>query len=133
MNNQNTFNFRCRDMMTRKEEMAYVEELFDYYEKEGFSKIFIPQSEDVIDEKYHSVPFKVIRRMKPELIEGDEGFENFNPNDSGWTELDLLPMWEIEFEDGKKIGAYENEIIPSKIMDNLPIYREEYNRKLLCD
>jgi hypothetical protein len=88
-----------RDEMTKEQERKFVEECFSNYENEGFAKVFWSQGGDF--EEYHNKPFKVTRR----LTEDD-------------ADLDCLPMWEIEFEDGTNIHAYPDEIIPREMIEN---------------
>lgn len=88
-----------REDMSVKEEREFVSHCFDIYEKEGFSKVFWSMGGDFPE--YQNKPFKVIERAKePE------------------HDLCVLPMWKIQFEDGKVISAYPDEVIPSEMQGN---------------
>ena len=89
----------CRDEMTKEQERDFVNDCFDLLEKEEFSKVFWSNGGDY--EEYHNKPFKVLRRLDEESCE-----------------LECLPMWEIQFEDGTEIHAYPDEIIPSEMIYN---------------
>ena len=83
-----------RDQLSEKDEKAYVNKAFKIYEEVGFEPVLPDVSgyneEDV---PYIGKPFKVTGRCKaPE-----------------W-DLECLPAWNIEFEDGHKMEAYPEEI-----------------------
>ncbi len=92
-----------RDEMSVEREKEYVNDCFDYYEQEGFAKVFWSQGGDFKD--YHFKPFKVIGRVPA-----------FDGKNNG-VELELLPMWYIRFEDGFKMAAYPDECIASEMID----------------
>lgn len=100
-----------RDDMTTEQEQEFVNDCFTAYEEEGFSKIFVSPY-DLFEEgnKYKGKPFKVIERVKL-LTEQDRG--------DNTADLECLPMWVIQFEDGYVMGAYPEEIIPSAIKNSL--------------
>lgn len=83
-----------RDQLSEQDEKAYVNKAFKIYEEVGFEPVLPDVSgyneEDV---PYIGKPFKVTGRCKaPE-----------------W-DLECLPAWNIEFEDGHKMEAYPEEI-----------------------
>lgn len=88
-----------RDEMTLEQEREFAKDLFDAYETEGFAKVFWSMGGDF--EEYYNKPFKVIDRLTEEECD-----------------LECLPMWSIQFEDGVKIHAYADEIIPSEMISN---------------
>lgn len=88
-----------RDDMTVEQEREFVKDCFGCYESEGFSKVFWSIGGDF--KEYHNKPFKVLYRL-----------------DEKSCDLECLPMWEIQFEDGETIHAYPDEIIPSEMKAN---------------
>ena len=87
-----------RDQMTEDEERAWVDHLFDEYEKAGFSEVFhtpYEQYKERIGQKY-----QVIGRC----TEQD-------------CDLECLPMWKIRFEDGVETCAHEVEICKLEQME----------------
>lgn len=99
-----------REEMSREQEISFVNECFDKYEKEGFSKVFISPFDLGGKVNRQGTPFKVLCRVRP-LTETDNGDET--------ADLETLPLWKIQFEDGETMGAYPEEIIPSEIKENL--------------
>ena len=95
-----TFNIQ-RENMTRKEKIAFVNDCFDICEKEGFAKVFCSPYEG--DEARNGTLYKVLGRVKPY----DE------------ADIEYLPMWRIQFEDGHIMCACAEEIIPSEIKANV--------------
>ncbi len=93
-----------RDEMTVEREKEYVNDCFDYYEQQGFAKVFWSQGGDF--KEHHFKPFKVMGRV-PALEGNNKGME-----------LDCLPMWYIRFEDGFEMAAYLDECIVSEMIDN---------------
>lgn len=89
-----------REEMTREQEKEWIEDCYSLYEKEGFARCFWSCGGDY--KEYHEKPFKVLRRTKE-----SDGFD-----------MECLPAWRIEFEDGKLLDAYPDEIIPSVMIDN---------------
>lgn len=108
-----------RENMTREQEIEHVNDWFDKYEKEGFSKVFISPYEPNEEINRQGTPFKVIGRIKP-ITETENG------NDT--ADLESLPLWKIEFEDKHTIIAYPEEIIPSEIRANI---QRESDKKYL--
>lgn len=88
-----------RDEMTVEQEREFVKDIFNHYETEGFAKVFWSMGGDF--KEYHNKPFKVVGRLTEEECD-----------------LECLPMWKIEFEDGTRIHAYADEIIPSEMKGN---------------
>ena len=88
-----------RDDMTEERELEYVSDCFDAYEEDGFADTFgTPYcgEKSLVGKK-----FVVVGRVSQ-----DE------------AELECLPMWNIQFEDGKQIAAYPEEIIKSEQIAN---------------
>jgi len=83
---------RYRDEMTEEQEMLYVSALYDLYESHGFSKPFWSCGGDFAE--YIDKPFKVVERVQ-----------------KGEGDLENLPMWNIEFDDGNRFNAHPDEII----------------------
>ena len=88
-----------RDEMSEEREKAYVNDCFDCYEHEGFSKKFWSPFGDY--KERIGQHFTVVVRC--------------STKDS---DLSALPMWNIKFSDGIIIGAYPEEIIPSEMKEN---------------
>lgn len=83
-----------RTQLSEKDEKTYVNRAFKIYEEVGFESV-LPDVGGLNDEEvpYIGKPFKVTGRCKaPE-----------------W-DLECLPAWNIEFEDGHKMEAYPEEI-----------------------
>lgn len=93
-----------RENMNYETENAFVNECFDLYEKEGFSRVFWDCFKS--NPKYNGKPFKVVDRVP--VYDGK--------NDG--ADIECLPMWRIEFEDGEQMAAYPEEIIPSEQFSN---------------
>lgn len=109
-----------REEMTHEEEIAFVDYWFDKYEAEGFSKVFcspydIDTETDVCSNKSGShrngQPYKVLDRVKP--------WSGVGCMEQNEADIQTLPMWNIQFEDGYKMGAYAEEVIPSEIKENM--------------
>lgn len=88
-----------RDSMTKEQERAFVADCFNAYENEGFSSKFWSPFGDYSDRTGES--FEVVGRCTEKE-----------------ADLEALPMWNIKFTDGKIIGAYPEEIIPSEMKEN---------------
>lgn len=114
-----------REEMNREQEIIFVNECFDKYEKEGFSKVFISPFDFFEGENKNRQgnKFKVLGRIRP-LTDTDDEEEDT-------ADLSSLPMWKIQFEDGDIIGAYPEEIIPSEIKENLWRESDEQYLKLM--
>jgi hypothetical protein len=104
-----------REEMTIEQEKEFVNNCFETYEKEGFSKVFVSPFDLFPNTTINrqGTSFKVLGRVRP-MTETDSG------NDT--ADLETLPLWTIQFEDGHIMGAYPEEIIPSEIKSN--IWRE---------
>jgi hypothetical protein len=83
-----------RSEMDFETELEFIEDCFNMYETSGFSATY--HSIDVDDENnFEGVAFQVIGRAS--YSKGD-------------CDLEQLPMWHIEFEDGTKHMAFPEEI-----------------------
>ena len=80
-----------RAEMDWETEYACVQDLFDTYDAIGFRNTFKNLS---IYEQYDGMRFKVLRRLE----------------DASYIDIELQPMWEIQFEDGERIDAWPAEI-----------------------
>lgn len=89
-----------REEMTEEQEKEWLEDCYSLYEREGFARCFWSCGGDY--KEYHEKPFKVIRRT-----EEKDGFD-----------MECLPAWRIQFEDGEFLDAYPDEIIPSEMISN---------------
>ena len=77
----------------REEYAKYLEDCYSMYEETGFAPTFkSPYSGEV--EVFEGMKFKVLRRATTE-----DGFD-----------LETLPAWEVEFENGKKFMCLPEEI-----------------------
>lgn len=129
-----------RDEMSVEREKEFLKDLYDAYETVGFANEFwSPYDLHDEDINYIGKPFKVVERCEA---------------DNEW-DLESLPAWKIEFEDGHQMYAYPEEIcfddmiangyIPKKdicntnpmhlyIMDKVPSYskgtRKSSKRKI---
>lgn len=88
-----------RGEMTEEREKEFINDCFDCYEKEGFSKVFWSQCDDF--KRYYGKTFEVVGRVSTEDVD-----------------LECLPMWNIRFNDGSKMSAYPDEIILREMKDN---------------
>ena len=83
--------------MTESEEKNFVNDCFELYEHIGFADTFgTPYTGE---KKYLGMKFTVLGRVK-EITEDKEN----------GADLECLPMWYIQFENGDKIAAYPEEI-----------------------
>lgn len=85
--------YPTRDKMSFEEEIAFVEDAFDTYEHIGFADTFQSPYEEC--EEYNGLSFKVLGRVSYSAGEAD---------------LEVLPMWHILLENGRKVDAYPEEI-----------------------
>lgn len=108
-----------REEMSTEEEIAFVNSCFENYEKEGFSKVFLSPYTINSTTNRQGQPFKVLGKLQPS-INGNSGEDT--------ADLETLPMWKIQFEDGEVIHAYPEEIIPSEIKQHLT--NESYKKYL---
>lgn len=93
----------ARDEMSVDRASDFLKDLYDAYEAVGFvNKFWTPFDLHDEDKSYVGKPFKVIGRC-------EEGKE--------W-DLESLPAWKIEFEDGHKMDAYPEEIYLKDMIAN---------------
>ena len=93
----------ARDEMSIDRKRDFLKDLYDAYEAVGFVNIFwTPFDLNDEDKSYVGKLFKVIGRC-------EEGKE--------W-DLESLPAWKIEFEDGHKMAAYPEEIYLEDMIAN---------------
>ena len=90
-----------RDKMIITREREFVEDLFNCYEAEGFNKVFWSPFDNFGEEEYYGKTFKVLGRC-PETR----------------NNLSLLPLWDIEFEDGKQLTVEPCEIFTKAMEEN---------------
>lgn len=97
---QNAYGFdnpeKSRDDLKPDEERNFVEDCFDTYEYLGFSKSFMSPYESM--KKFNGLKFTVIERVK-DLSEDKDG-----------ADLECLPLWRIQLQNGKIITAQPEEI-----------------------
>ncbi len=86
--------------MTEERKREFVVDLFGYYEQKGFAKVFWSPYERY--EKYYGQPFTVIGRFDWEK----EGIA-----------LELLPIWNIRFEDGFEMAVFPEECVEEEMLD----------------
>ena len=103
-----------RGNLSEENEMSFVEDCFNLYEGEGFAdKFWTPYGSHMYNTAcdhhadYIGMSYSVRRRTPVQNVSSSEG-----------TDLQCLPMWDIEFEDGTVISAYPEEIIPSEMRAN---------------
>lgn len=90
-----------REEMSFGEHLAFVNYWFDKYENEGFCDTFeSPFDLSEWDSKYKGMKFVVCGRC--------------TLND---CDIETLPMWRIEFEDGHQMDAYPEEICKLERVD----------------
>ena len=94
-----------RDEMTEDQEKEFVGDCFKCYEGEGFAKRFWSIGDDYAERR--GKPFRVIGRVPVS--------DELHPNGG---DLECLPMWIIQFEDGFELEAYPEEIVPREMIDN---------------
>ena len=93
-----------RGNLSEENEKSFVEDCFKLYERKGFADRF--WTPFVENKEYIGMSFYVRRRTPAHNAENSEG-----------ADLECLPMWDIEFENGTGISAYPEEIIPSVMKD----------------
>lgn len=99
-----------REDMSESQQIEFLEHCYKLYEREGFAKKFWCNSSDF--EGRIGETFKVVRRIWQED-----------------ADLDSLPMWEIQFEDGSTTVAWADEIIPSEMKANGCNIKDYFDRK----
>lgn len=88
---------KSRDNFTEEEERSFVNDCFDTYEHIGFADAFgTPYTGE---KKYEGMRFTVLGRVK-EIAEDKEN----------GADLECLPMWNIQLENGDIMAAYPEEI-----------------------
>lgn len=87
---------KLRDFMSEEEEREFINDYTNCCEEEGFNNVYWTPYEELKDCK--GKKFKVLRRLTEKECD-----------------LDAMPMWEIQFEDGTVRGAYPEEIVPSEM------------------
>lgn len=80
-----------RNDLSYEEEKAFVADCFDTYEHIGFASTFDTPYGD--QKKYVGMKFSVLGRL-----------------DERQADLESLPMWKIQFEDGEIVDAFPEEI-----------------------
>lgn len=88
---------KSRDDLLEDEERNFVNDCFDIYEHIGFAETF--RTPYTGEEKYEGMRFTVLGRVK-EITEDKEN----------GADLECLPMWNIQFENGDIMAAYPEEI-----------------------
>lgn len=95
-----------REDMSEERERQFVQDCFYLMELEGFSDKFWSPFGDYKDR--FGEKFKVVERCTEKHCD-----------------LEVLPMWNIQFTDGTVIGAYPEEIIPSEMKEHgCPYFNE---------
>lgn len=79
---------RCQ--MGKKRETGFVADLYELYERIGFSDVYTGDKND----KNNGLPFKALNRI-PAYDGKNDGYH-----------LSYLPMWRIQFENGDKAEAF---------------------------
>jgi hypothetical protein len=89
-----------RETMSTEREREYVNDLANCYENEGLNKVFWSPFNNEGETQYYGKPFKVLGRCP----------ENRN-------NLRILPLWDIEFEDGNQLTVEHYEIFTKSMAD----------------
>lgn len=93
----------ARDEMSIDREREFLKDLYSAYETSGFTnKFWTPFDLNDEDKNYIGKSFKIVGRC-------EEGKD--------W-DLESLPAWKIEFEDGHKMNAYPEEIYLKDMIAN---------------
>lgn len=88
---------KSRDDLSEYEERNFINDCFDTYEHIGFADTFGPPYTG--EKKYEGMKFTVLGRVK-EITEDKEN----------GADLECLPMWNIQLENGDIMAAYPEEI-----------------------
>ena len=88
---------KSRDNLSEDEERSFVNVCFDIYEHIGFADTF--GTSYTGEKKYEGMKFTVLGRVK-EITEDNEN----------GADLECLPMWNIQLENGDIMAAYPEEI-----------------------
>lgn len=87
--------YKSRDDLSEDEERNFINDCFDMYEHIGFANTFgTPYAG-----KYEGMKFTVLGRVK-EITEDKEN----------GADLECLPMWNIQLENGDIMAAFPEEI-----------------------
>lgn len=87
---------KSREDLTEDEEIAFVNDCYETYEHIGFTDTFDTPYTD--NKKYVGMKFIVVGRVKELSVDKDG------------VDLENLPMWNIQLENGDTIAAYPEEI-----------------------
>lgn len=90
-----------RDLMDGESERAYVNDLYEAYEKSGFVPFFCASDSD---KAHNGESFAVIGRV--------------SVDDPAW-DLESIPAWNIRFESGEEFVAFPDEICFAEIFPHL--------------
>lgn len=85
-----------RDDLTKEREKEFVNFCFEAYEADGFKDTF--GTPYVGERNLVGKKFKVVGRT------------GIYPDEANGADLECLPMWNIQFEDGMVMAAYPEEI-----------------------
>ena len=100
---------KSRDNLELDEERKFVEDCFDTYEHLGFSKTFQSPYESM--RKYNNLKFTVLGRVK-EPSEDKDG-----------ANIECLPLWRIQLQNGRIIIAYPEEICLAEMKNQKEIQK----------
>lgn len=88
--------YKTRDNLSEDKERAFVNDCYDVYEHIGFADTFgTPYTGE---KKYVGMKFTVLGRVKELTVDKDG------------ADLECLPMWKIQLENGDIMAAYPEEI-----------------------
>lgn len=91
---------KCRQILTEYQEHKFVNNCFFIYENIGFTDTFgTPYTGETKYKKYTGMRFTVVGRVKEITEDKEHG-----------ADLECLPMWYIQFENGDIVAAYPEEI-----------------------
>lgn len=82
-----------RACMTIEREREFVQDISNCFENEGLNEVFWSDYGNIGETEYYGKPFKVLGRTTEKR-----------------NNLCLLPLWDIEFEDGKQLTVEPHEI-----------------------
>lgn len=106
--------------LTEEEERSFVNDCFDLYEYIGFAETF--QSPFESGERDNGKKFTVLRRAEEFVYGESEGADT--------CDLSCLPMWIIEFEDGRIEEALPEEICKAELEEEPIIKKALTNKKI---
>lgn len=91
---------KCRQVLDEYQERKFVNNCFFIYENIGFTDTFgTPYTGETKYKKYTGMRFTVLGRVKEITEDKEHG-----------ADLECLPMWYIQFENGDIVAAYPEEI-----------------------